>query len=77
MVLTGGASQLVGVRELAAPVFDRQVRLGRPLRVRGLPEAATGPAFATAAGLLPGPPARAAVLDLNPKRSRPACSAAS
>ena len=52
VVLTGGASQLVGVRELAARVLDRQVRVGRPLPVRGLAEAASGPAFATAIGLL-------------------------
>ncbi len=33
VVLTGGASQLSGVRELAQRVLDKQVRLGRPLRV--------------------------------------------
>jgi len=52
VVLTGGASQLVGARELAAHVLDRQVRLGRPHAVAGLPEAASGPAFATTLGLL-------------------------
>ena len=52
VVLTGGASQLVGARELAARILDRQVRLGRPAGLRGLPDAASGPAFATAAGLL-------------------------
>jgi len=52
VVLTGGASQLVGVREMAARILDRQVRLGRPLAVRGLAEAASGPAFAGAVGLL-------------------------
>ena len=52
VVLCGGASQLVGVRELAAQVLDRQVRLARPHQVRGLPEIASGPAFATACGLL-------------------------
>jgi cell division protein FtsA len=52
VVLTGGASQLVGVRELAARILDRQVRVGRPLPVRGLAEAASGPAFAAAIGLL-------------------------
>lgn len=30
VVLTGGASQLIGARELAARVLERQVRLGRP-----------------------------------------------
>ena len=52
MVLTGGASQLVGVREMAARILDRQVRLGRPQPLRGLAEAASGPAFAGAVGLL-------------------------
>ncbi|MCO6419725.1 cell division protein FtsA [Siccirubricoccus sp. KC 17139] len=52
VVLTGGASQLVGVRELAARVLDRQVRLGRPHPVRGLPETASGPGFAAPLGLL-------------------------
>ena len=52
VVLTGGASQLVGARELAARILDRQVRLGRPHPVRGLPDTATGPAFAAPLGLL-------------------------
>ena len=54
VVLTGGASQLVGAREMAGRILGRQVRLGRPdSRVlRGLPDAATGPAFAVSAGLL-------------------------
>ncbi len=52
VVLTGGASQLEGVRDLAELVLDRQVRLGRPKFVRGLPESVTGPAFATVGGLL-------------------------
>ena len=67
VVLTGGASQLPGVRELAQRMLDKQVRLGRPLRVArpstlshrsggtaftGLAESTSGPAFATTAGLL-------------------------
>jgi len=52
VVLTGGASQLQGVRDLAALVLDKQVRLGRPAGFQGLPEATGGPAFATCAGLL-------------------------
>jgi len=51
-VLTGGASQLQGVRELAGLILDKQVRLGRPLRISGLPEAASNPAFATSTGLV-------------------------
>jgi cell division protein FtsA len=52
IVLTGGASQLAGVRELAIRVFDRPVRLGRPRRAPHLAEAASGPAFCAAAGVL-------------------------
>jgi cell division protein FtsA len=52
VVLTGGASQLQGVRELASSVLGRPVRLGRPAMPRGLPESAAGPGFATALGLL-------------------------
>lgn len=52
VVLTGGASQLQGVREMAEAILDKQVRLGRPRRIKGLPEAVSGPAFATCAGLL-------------------------
>jgi cell division protein FtsA len=52
VVLAGGASQLVGARDLAARILGRPVRLGRPAQIRGLAESATGPAFATASGLL-------------------------
>jgi cell division protein FtsA len=52
VVLAGGASQMSGVREMAAKILNRQVRLGRPLAPRGLPDSASGPAFATAVGLL-------------------------
>jgi len=52
VVLTGGASQLPGVRELAGLILDKQVRVGKPLRIAGLAEATGGPAFATSAGLV-------------------------
>ena len=52
VVLTGGASQLQGVREMAAQLLDKQVRMGRPLGIAGLDEATSGPAFATGVGLL-------------------------
>lgn len=51
-VLTGGACQVPGMRDLAALVLDKQVRVGRPLRVSGLAEATSGPAYATCTGLL-------------------------
>jgi cell division protein FtsA len=52
VVLTGGASQLVGLPEAARRILGRSVRIGRPLGVAGLPEAAKGPAFAAAVGLM-------------------------
>lgn len=52
MVLTGGASQLNGLVEAARRVLARNVRLGRPLGIAGMPELARGPAFAAAAGLV-------------------------
>ncbi len=52
VVLTGGGSQLAGVRDLAQLVLDKQIRIGKPRRLVGQPEAVSGPAFATAVGLL-------------------------
>ena len=52
LVLTGGACQLQGVRELASLILDKQVRIGRPRPLAGLAEAAAGPAFSTSVGLL-------------------------
>ena len=52
VVLTGGASQLVGTTQMAQQILGRQVRLGRPANLRGMPDSACSPAFATAAGLL-------------------------
>jgi len=51
IVLTGGASQIPGLDGLAPKILGQQVRIGRPLRVQGLPQAATGSAFASAVGL--------------------------
>jgi len=52
VVLTGGASQLQGVNELAGTILNKQIRPGKPGHIDGLAEAAVGPAFATCAGLL-------------------------
>jgi cell division protein FtsA len=51
-VLTGGACQLAGTRELAQRVLNKQVRIGRPQTFHGLPAASAGPDYATALGLL-------------------------
>ena len=52
LVLTGGASQIPGLRELGQKYLEKQVRLGRPVRMPGLAEAVSGAAFSTTAGLL-------------------------
>ncbi|MBA8818833.1 cell division protein FtsA [Ochrobactrum sp. GPK 3] len=52
VVLTGGASQLPGMPEAARRILARNVRIGRPLGIAGLPEAAKGAAFAATVGLL-------------------------
>ena len=51
IVLTGGASQMPGLDVLAPKILGQQVRIGRPLRVHGLPQAATGAGFSSAVGL--------------------------
>lgn len=51
IVLTGGGSQIMGLDGLASRILGQRVRLGRPLRVHGLPQSATGPGFAGAVGL--------------------------
>ncbi len=51
-VLTGGGAQLQGLQRFAEQVLCKQVRVGRPLRISGLPDANGGPAFAVCAGLL-------------------------
>ncbi len=51
IVLTGGGSLIPGIDGLAARVLGSRVRLGRPLRVQGLPQAVVGAHFAAAVGL--------------------------
>jgi cell division protein FtsA len=51
IVLTGGGSLIPGLDGLAARILGQRVRLGRPLRVQGLPQMATGAAFASTVGL--------------------------
>jgi cell division protein FtsA len=70
IVLTGGASQLAGVRELAQLVLDKQVRMGRPIRLAGLAEATGGPAFAVGAGLI-AYARRTSADEMRPARSHP------
>ena len=72
VVLTGGASQLLGVREMASTILGKQVRLGRPRALPGLAEAVSGPAFATALGMLEyntKKPAEEQLFDLHKRRA--------
>jgi len=52
VVLTGGASQLPGVREVAGRILGAPIRLGRPVLSQSLGEQLATPAFSTASGLL-------------------------
>ncbi len=51
-VVTGGASELAGVRDLASTIFQMPVRVARPASADILGETFASPAFSTAAGLL-------------------------
>lgn len=51
VVLSGGGAELKGVAEYMQGVLGRAVRVGRPKGLSGMPEAHSGPGFATLAGL--------------------------
>ena len=51
-MLTGAASMMPGVPELAEEVFELPTRLGPPHEITGVRDVARSPAFATAVGLL-------------------------
>jgi len=51
IVLTGAASQMPGVDEMAFRILGRRPRVGRPIRIAGLPQSLSGPDFSTAVGL--------------------------
>ncbi len=69
VILTGGASQLTGLPDLASRILNRPVRIGRPLGIAGAPDTIKSAAFATAAGLLVYP--QAAHLEyFEPRRRR-------
>ncbi|MDR2340333.1 MAG: cell division protein FtsA [Deltaproteobacteria bacterium] len=52
IVLTGGASLLMGLPELASEIFERPVRVGYPNYAGGLAEMVYSPMFSTVMGLL-------------------------
>ena len=51
VVLTGGASQLAGVREIGSMILNKNVRLGKPFHLR-VSEISQDPSFSACAGLL-------------------------
>jgi len=52
IVLTGGASQLGGMKEHVTEYFSSNVRLGYPQQLAGLADSTSGIAFATPVGML-------------------------
>lgn len=52
VVLTGGASQLSGIREFAMTFFGDSVRMGIPQGIKGDQDVSSNPGFATSIGLL-------------------------
>lgn len=52
VVLTGGGSQLPGLRELAGHIFSKHVRVGRPEPIEGMADSVQGPAFSACVGML-------------------------
>ena len=52
LVLTGGASALGGLTELAEEIFETPVRLGLPDHIGGLQDVVRSPMYATGVGLV-------------------------
>ena len=51
VVLTGGGAELKNIADFMQGVLGRAVRVGRPRAITGLPDAHSGPGFATLVGL--------------------------
>jgi cell division protein FtsA len=51
VVVTGGASVIAGIAELASDLFGQTVRIGQPTEVEGLIEAVNSPRFSCVVGL--------------------------
>jgi cell division protein FtsA len=52
IVLTGGTSSLMGIKEVAYQIFKMPIRLAKPTRLEGLSEGLDRPEFSTATGLI-------------------------
>jgi cell division protein FtsA len=61
LVLTGGASALTGIGELAEEIFEAPVRLGIPSSIGGLQDIVRSPMYSTGVGLV--------VFGMNQRRS--------
>jgi cell division protein FtsA len=51
VVLSGGGAELTNIADYMQGVLGRAVRVGRPKQITGLPDAHSGPGFATLVGL--------------------------
>jgi cell division protein FtsA len=60
VVLTGGASQMIGLVDMAVRKLDRPVRIGQMANITGLPPSMQSPAFAAVMGMAYVPPGTAA-----------------
>lgn len=52
IVLTGGTAKMEGVTEFAEEVFQMPVRVGSPLKIKGLADYVNDPSYSTVIGLL-------------------------
>ena len=83
VVLTGGGAELKNIADYMQGVLGRAVRVGRPKQIAGLPDAHSGPAFATLVGLAllagsGGGDIRDIAIPVGPQQGRrTACSAGS
>lgn len=51
-VITGGSSQIAGMKEIASRVLDCPVRLAKPERLTGIADSLKNPSYSTSVGLL-------------------------
>lgn len=72
VVLTGGASQLVGLGEHVANVLGRRVRIAGPDAASGVPGGLTNPAFATVVGMVAAAAAGEGLVTADSGRAAPA-----
>jgi cell division protein FtsA len=52
IIITGGGSQLSGMKEIVAHMLSKNVRAANPQHINGLADSTSGPAFATSIGML-------------------------